>query len=196
MKKIFLAVLMIIVAYDSNSQTIVDSNLKFKMLLFLNLHTQQGSYSDFEKSFDLSLDTLKLSGDIDYTELAFATKFEFYKIELKKSIRYKIAYTKDSKFEGFPQGYTDVYIIGVNMKNNRSYRLHGFDDNDFLAFLTDFLEEYNDDNIDKITVKKFLKNYKVEGLDFKCLYQGLKHAKIDREKYPCLKRVSDPVWIR
>lgn len=42
------------------------------------------------------------------------------------------------------------------MKNNRSFCLQGFDDNDFLAFLDDFIEEYSDHNIDKITVKGVL----------------------------------------
>lgn len=82
------------------------------------------------------------------------------------------------------------------MKNNRSFCLQGFNDNDFLAFLADFIEEYSDHNIDKITVKGVLWNFKVEGLDFECLYQNLKQDKIDRDKYPCLKRVNELVWIQ
>lgn len=100
MKKVFLIALMAIATYNSNCQIRVDSVLKFKMLLFLNWQTQQGSFADFEKCLDL--DTLQISGNMDYTELTLAPKFEFYKIKLKKSVRYNISHIKQSSFHGFP----------------------------------------------------------------------------------------------
>ena len=80
---------------------------------------------------------------------------------------------------------TRYYTLCININNGRSYRLEGFNGNDFLNFLTDYTQNEN------ISVKEFLKKCSVERIDFNCLYKGLKENVRNTYKYPCLKRVSD-----
>ena len=91
--------------------------------------------------------------------------------------------------------YIGQYVIAINPRTGRSYRLSGFNGNDFLGFLSDFKEEFKQKNKSRLSNKKFLKGYYVEGIDFNCLYKGLKAQEVDRYKYPCLIRCSDPVSI-
>ena len=76
-----------------------------------------------------------------------------------------------------------------------TYRLKGFNGNDFLSFLRDFKEIYKRKTDKAISSNKLIKKYKIPDVNFKCLYKGLRAKNIDIQKYPCLIRFSDPVQI-
>lgn len=157
-------------------------------------------YFAFSKNIILKLDTLKKSGNYDLINSVSAPKFEFYAINLsfdgKKNLDYvKKMTNKEDNCLGVFSGTYDKYVLAIDRKKGRSYRIVGFNGNDFLGFLSDYLEYYNEHNDKKLTSSSFFKNYSVEGIDFKCLYNGLHSDGIDRKKYPCLQRVNDPILI-
>lgn len=176
----------------------------FKMLLFLNkknvfqtneIIKNDSLYINFSKSVIIKPKTLKVSGLYDYTESVYAPQFSFFEVDINSS-GYSIKTNLDTikyKYLELYFGTLTKYIIGIN-KNGKSYRLMGFENNDFLGFVNDYIEEYNSMNDKKIDTKQFLKNYFVEELDFNCLYKGLRENIVDRKKYPCLKRVQDPLY--
>lgn len=190
-----------------NAQSRTDAISIFKMQLFLdknngfsNCTKSDSLYFAFTQNVTLKLDTLKKSGNYDLIQSVFAPKFEFYAITLsldkKENLNYvKKMTNKEDNCLGVFSGTYDKYILAINQKNGRSYRIIGFNGNDFLGFLSDYLEFYNEHNDKKITKSLFLKNYSVEGIDFKCLYNGLHFDEIDRKKHPCLQRVNDPILI-
>jgi hypothetical protein len=85
--------------------------------------------------------------------------------------------------------------MAIEMTTGICYRLKGFRANDFLMFLADFKEDYNEERTrkKKLSFLDFLNGLKVNELDFERLYKGLKAEEIDSRKYPCLKRCSDPL---
>ena len=192
---------------DAQAKTGAISN--FKMQLFLDkdnvlvdndICTKNDSlYYAFSKNISLKLDTLQISGNYDFTMAVFAPKFEFYTINIS-SVEKNIYYIKkmterESNYLGIPSGKFSTYVLAINLKNGRSYRILGFNGNDFLGYLSDYIEYFNENNDKKINAVNFLKNYQVEDIDFKCLYTGLHSKIINRKKYPCLQRVNDPIVI-
>jgi hypothetical protein len=148
-------------------------------------------YLSFCNGISLRFDTLK-SINID-------ERFEFYSLK-------KIDYKKKESFEvPFYYAYDEWinYVLCINVISGKSYRLVGFDGNDFLDFLRDYKEmllitynyviTYQEAKSDKY----FLKNCFVDGIDFKCLYNGLYSRNKEYyeliKKYPCLKKSSDPM---
>jgi hypothetical protein len=197
----------------SNAQLKVDAVSIFKMQLFVDnknsnfrgmdsmVIKNDSLYKAFSDAVDFKLDTLKITGNWELTKSVFATHYQFYQLlaydNQKKSHTQNIIYKRklNSNEEQFFM-IGGSCVLAINQKTGLSYRLKGFNSNDFLNFLSDFKEAYKESTGDKLSTSEFLKNYKVYGLDFQCLYQGLKQDNIDRDKYPCLKRISDPVWIR
>ena len=204
-------ILLFLIIYSLNltAQFKTDAEYIFKIQLFLNMNnimfkeidtsTQKNDslFNNFNNLVLLNMDTLKISGDFDLTKSVFAPKFEFYKINLgsaeKSSLRYKRELSGKEDYFLIGGGTFEILVLAINIKTGKSYRLSGFDINDFLGFLSDFKEEYNKNNFEKLSASKFIKNYHVKYLDFECLYRGLKSETINRKKFPCLRRVNDPV---
>ncbi|SIT21873.1 hypothetical protein SAMN05421786_109178 [Chryseobacterium ureilyticum] len=205
--KIYLLILLFFLSFVK-AQENMDLLSIFKMQLYLDKNDELSSctkndslYFVFKKNMILKLDTLKKRGNYDLIESVFAPKIEFYAINLsfnknKNLDDVKKMTKKEANCLGIFSGTFDKYILAIDNKTRRSYRIVGFNSNDFLSFLSDYLEYYNEHNDKKLTSNSFLKNYYVEGIDFKCLYNGLHSDEIDRKKYPCLQRVNDPILIR
>lgn len=162
----------------------------FKMQLFLdkkinkddNVVKDGSLYTEFVNKVDIKLDLLKSRG--------FNETIKFYYLDADKNISLKIdPYSNKDFFFQFHMGFYTTYVLCVNIKNGKSYRILGFDGNDFL----DFINDYTNDK--EISVKQFFKSCWVNGVDFECLYKGLKDREENRYKYPCLKRVSDPIVV-
>ncbi|CAM4097453.1 hypothetical protein FLBR109950_15830 [Flavobacterium branchiophilum] len=217
MKKLIYISIVLLNFYNLSAQLKTDAVSIFKMHLFLNnknvkfrgmdstVVKNDSLYKTFTDVINLKLDTLKIKGSFNLTTSVFAPKFAFYKISLNdrenkdftNNISYKRNLTSgEDQFLGIFSGVFTSFILAINRETGESYRLIGFDTNDFLGFLSDFKEEYKEKDGNIISTNNFLKNYQVEGIDFKCLYEGLKSDKIERKKYPCLQRVSDPIWIK
>jgi hypothetical protein len=202
MKKIILLFFVCACSLSSFAQSKIDAESIFKMQLFLDkeivtfrgmdtIATKGDSlYKAYSEAFTVKLDTLKITGNFDYTMSVYAPHFTFYKLNKKSSIR-----TQNENELQFFSVFGRENKIAINNRTGRSYRIVGFNACDFLGFLSDYLEEYNNENKNKINVRQFLRNYHVEGVDFKCLYKGLISNMVDKKKYPCLKRPSDPVVI-
>lgn len=199
MKAKIYIILLIISTIKMYSQVNIDAVSIFKMHLFLDsknkmdtIMTKNDSlYRAFCDVVILKLDTLKVSGDYYLTKSVFRPKFKFFQLN-------EYSYTKklDEKELQLFWIYGDrISAIAINQETGKSYRLLGFDNNDFLFFLADFREAYKEKNGNELRIKQFFKNYSVDKLNFECLYKGLKKSEIDRIKYPCLGRVSDIIWI-
>jgi hypothetical protein len=200
--KYLLFTLLLAISFESFSQDSTDAKSVFKMWLFIdkeNIYIRDSSklvikndslYTLFKISIDYKIDTLE---NKNFTRFGY----EFYSISLNKCILLKELKYNDGQYLGMTSGLINTYIMCVNQKTGRSYRLFGFNGNDFLNFLSDVCEGFDSYplSIAPILKKDFFNDYHIEGLDFKCLYDGLRAKKMDRKKYPCLKRCSDPISI-
>lgn len=213
MKRVFLFIILSCIWLYSNAQLKIDAVSVFKIHLFINSKIEiikgvdstivinDSLYKAYSNAIDLKLDTLKVTGNWELTKSVFSSQYQFYQLlaydNQKKSYTQNIVYKR--KLNSSEEHFMIIKgscILAINQKTGLSYKLKGFNSNDFLNFLSDFKEAYKESTGNKLSTSEFLKNYKVDGLNFECLYLGLKQDKIDREKYPCLKRMSDPVWIR
>lgn len=194
---------MILSTFESYSQIKTDAVSVFKMHLFLDHKNVKFKESDstikndsLYKAFTdvaiLKLDSLAITGDYNLTKSALIPKYKFFQLK-EHSYKKKL---NEKELQLFWIFGDNVSSIAINQETGKSYRLLGFDTNDFLSFLSDFLEDYKEKQGEKLTVKQFFKNYTVDKIDFECLYNGLRNNEIDRKKYPCLVRASDPVWIK
>ncbi|WP_306353305.1 hypothetical protein [Flavobacterium sp. '19STA2R22 D10 B1'] len=191
--------------HNLKAQSKTDVEDVFKMQLFLNKRNiiftrgdnsaikNDSLYKSFKNLISLKIDTLKIDNDIE--GLQYDMNYKFYKIK-----DLNISYNKE--LVGHENSYISVVcwdpdycILAINEKTGASYRLTGFDTNDFLSFLSDFKEKYNHQNKKNLKTSTFLNNYKVQDLDFKCMYKGLRSKEMDRNKYPCLRRCNDPMEI-
>jgi len=201
-KKIFLLFFCALSFNNLNAQSKTDIESIFKMQLFLNrknvqFRTMDSSivkndslYKVFEEVTNLKIDTLKLENKITGD---FEEEFQFFKLSIDEIRNNRKLINDEFQYIGFGSGMCDFYILALNRKTGISYRLSGFDVNDFFGFLSDFKVSYFNSTGKKLKTSKFIKNYKVENLDFECLYKGLKIDGIDRKKYPCLMRCSDRI---
>jgi hypothetical protein len=203
MKNITIVLIIYLILPRLSAQVKTDAVSIFKMQIFLDKKNADfrgmdstsvkgdSLYRSFCDVVELKLDTLKITGNYDLTKSALAPKYQFYRL-LEYSYNRKLNNNEQQFYWIFGRG---VSIIAINQKTGISYRLKGFNGNDFLGFLSDLKEEYKEANDEKLTTKQFLNSYKVESMDFQCLYEGLISSELDRNKYPCLKRESDPVWV-
>lgn len=205
MKKILTAIILIGTAICVHAQKSTDVNSIFKMLLFLNkpnVHYEKEGplnaikddslYQSFKDIFEVTPEKLPESWEL---ESFMEDEFSFYKIDLStSSSKYikKLSH-KEGQLLGLFHGIYTTYVIAIDDTRGKCYRITGFDQSDFFAFLMDFKELYDNKTSKSLSTNKFLKNFTVEGVDFSCLYDGLRENKRDTKKYPCLKRVNDPV---
>jgi len=200
-KVIFLLVFISCFISKTNAQDTINVNSVFKMHLFLdrfniksfNVSRNDILYNTFSKNINLSFDTLKT--------YEINQKYSFYSLDAVNDISYNSIPQDDSElFFYIYYGFVSKYVICIDNTSGMSYRLMGFNGNDFLNFLSDYREFHNSKGYnDYMSDKKFLKECKVEGLDFQCLYKGLHDKNWNKNRYPnkysCLQRVSDPIVI-
>ena len=163
-------------------------------------------FSDFANRDFKYLDTLNIYNEYDRGYSMYKSKLAFYSLRDKYNPEDYVLYdtTKISRndFYIFETWVSETvpYILAIDHASGRSYRISGFNGNDFLDFLSDFKEFYKSYNKINLSDKKILKNFNVEGIDLKCIYKGLRDKKWIREertehwpvtmkKYPCLQRV-------
>lgn len=177
----------------------------FKMQLFLNkknsifremdysVSKNDSLYSVFKETVKIKMDTLKVS---NHLKGQLNEEYCFYKVS-ENNIEYIRKFNKDEhRYLLIDIMQNCYFILGVNKQTGTSYRLAGFDNNDFLSFLNDFKENYLFSNMKKIKTKTFLKGYEVSNLDFLCLYSGLRRNEFSRSDFPCLQRCSEPIKIQ
>jgi hypothetical protein len=199
--KTLITIFILIVAniLPTSAQSKVDVESIFKMQLFLEKTNVEVDKFEIAKNYALYVifkeETLM---QIDTLEtINIHNNFQFYSFDIDSGLSYKTPIISSDTFYFICliHGATTKYILCVDMNRGKSYRISGFNGNDFLSFLIDY-RKYHNDLGGNLSDKKFIKNSYVEGVDFKCLYKGL-HAKNPntinhRYKYPCLKRVTDP----
>ena len=186
---------MILSSFELFSQIKIDPISIFKMQLFLdskNIIKNDSLYKAFSDVVDLKLDTLKINGEYNLTKSALSPKYKFFQL---KEHSYKKE-LNENELQLYWIFGDKICSIAINQETGKSYRLLGFNTNDFLSFLSDFIEIYKEKQGEKLSIKDFLKNYTVSEIDFKCLYKGLNNKEIDINYYPCLVRASDPIWIK
>ncbi len=216
MKKISLIFILTLFTIRGVAQLRTDAQSIFKMYLFLGrvnvdfkgidkkVSKNDSLYKVFSGVISLNLDTLKIIKNSFNGEQSIP-KFSFYELLIYDSV--KMDYTEnvtyqrrldasEDQFFGIPVGGSNGYIIAINQVTGKSYRLKGFDTNDFLTFLSDFKEEYNKGEKKSLPTRRFLNLYKVEKLNFECLYKGLTAKEIYRDKCPCLKRTGDIASVK
>lgn len=201
-----LPILLLFIISLSNGYAQSKNNVEdiYKMHLFLNkknsvfrnmnssISKNDSLYKVFREIVIIKIDTLKMDNSLSgFLE----ENYQFYKLS-EKNITYKREFKKDEYSYLIPEVMINsYYVLAVNTSTGASYRLAGFDINDFMMFLSDFKENYLNGNMKRLKTNYFLNNYKVEDLDFNCLYEGLRKKEIDRDKYSCLKRCSEPLRI-
>lgn len=172
------------------------------------------TYTKFKNSFDIKLDTLRVSDENDFYDNDDDEDYDNYYsrldsdwVSLEEWIDGDLKYTfykiHIDNFTNEPPGIgwfmmIKYCVIAVQESTGRSYRIMGFDNNDFLSFLLDFRSQYAMVNNENISVEQILKYFKVECVDFECLYEGLTDKnwlRPDLCQYPCLWRINDMVPI-
>lgn len=201
----FYFILILILSFNfSDAQSKSNVQDIFKMHLFLNkknilfrtmdntIIKNDSLYNSFKSLINIKTKRLSL---INSLEGLSNEDYEFYKVE-DSDIKYnRKLIANESKFLSISCWMNGYYILAINIKTSQTYRLSGFEINDFLSFLNDFKENYLKTNLKKLKTSTFLKKYKVEELDFNCLFKGLTSKELNRKNYPCLKRCSEPIEI-
>lgn len=188
--RISILILLLTFFYQGLCQKKVDGEFIFKTQLFLEkanvTNTKYFETKDkslllfFERNIKLKLDTLQSYG--------FSNNYVFLILPMKNGVMYNDTIIKsDSSFFLFIGDNCSDYILAINKSNGKSYRLKGFNGNDFFNLFADINKRFERLNQRTITVKKFLKEYTVSTVDFGCLYNALKSGEYNLLKYPCLK---------
>lgn len=188
--RLFIAILFLLLRFQGICQKGVDGDFIFKMQLFLEKanvvnikgfeQKDQKLLSFFSNNIKLRLDTLQSYG--------FSGNYIFLGLSMKNGVMYNDTIMKsDSSFLLFIENDCSNYVLAVNKYSGKSYRLKGFNGNDFFNLFIDINKQLERLNQKKITIKAFLKNYTVTSIDFECLYNAFKFGRYDKEKYPCLK---------
>jgi hypothetical protein len=186
-----LGLMLFCMTFNSSAQNTTNAKALFKMWLFLD----KLNVRDLEDTSKVSKDYLLFLAFYDVIELKLDTltsqgfnalNYKFYSMSLDSLQLKKIPIKQEKELLLFAGGFK-TFVIGVNHQTGQSYRLVGFNGNDFLSLLSD-LKETN-----SVSNSMFFRNYKVEGLDFTCLYEGLRAKKKNIKQFPCLKRCSDPI---
>ncbi|MDR2651972.1 MAG: hypothetical protein LBC68_06610 [Prevotellaceae bacterium] len=207
MKKVIVFVILLMPFYVMAQK--IDAVDIAKMYMFLNqsyttyfmpnmINKNDFSYLDFKNSFEIKLDTLEITDELE--EITDYNKdnnfFEFIDGKLKYTF-YKInidSITNEPFFIG-SFAMMRYCVIAIQESTGKSYRIIGFDNNDLLSFLSDFRSQYLKVNHKNISINQILKYFKVECVDFECLYNGLTDKNWIRTaincKYPCLWRIND-----
>lgn len=204
MKKIFGFIILLFSFLNVKAQSNMPATFLFKLWLYVDKKNGDGSlkndslFIDFNKVVELKLDTIEYNlYDLDFN-FYFLKLYDLANNNFTRNLSYnrKIS-SSEIKDYFIPVGkFIGHYAIAVNSKTGKSYRLAGFNGNDFLGFLSDIKEEYKRKHYRPLSTKKFLNEFHIRGLDFNCLFEGLKSEELDREKYPCLIRCSDPIGIK
>lgn len=188
-KKIFIIICIFIGSvYQINAQNKTDCDFIFKTWLFIE-HLNQGNYgkdlyskdsslfNNFQNQIILKMDTLK--------NWEFSNNYLFFKIDGKN-----INYNKraDLQLVSIQTENCDGYVLGVNIVNGRSFRLMGFNGNDFLTLFEDVADQFYKTESKRLSMRYFLRHFKVTGLDFKCIYDSLKS--IPQKQVSCSAKCS------
>ena len=184
-----LVIFIMLLEYKASCQKGTDIDFTFKTTLFLekaNVSNSKGFevknfelLSFFNRYITLNLDTVKSYG--------FPVNYLFLRLATKSAISYDKAILKsDSSFLLFIEDGCSEYVLAINTFNGKSYRLKGFNANDFISLFTDIRLDFERSSSEKINIKKFLKNYKVDFVDFECIHKALKSGTYDKRLYSCL----------
>lgn len=202
MKKILIIILVNSICYCQEKN---DIESIFKMHLFLNKTNIKSKdkedgviknnylYEVFFEDIILKIDTLK-SNVNTHSNSQDNFDFQFFKINIKE-IKHNKIHKKYDKYTSLTLGMSNYFILALNQSTGISYRIAGFDTNDFFSFLRDYKALYKKKYGVNFSTSKFLKKFKIEEIDFDCLNEGLKKDEINYYKYPCLKRCNDPIKI-
>jgi len=190
-RKIGFILLLYICSYPVIGQMKINEGDLFKMYIFLErpLFDNRDLIKD-NSLYQYYCDHMTISPR-PLTSTSMRSDFRFYICNIMSDISYdKIASNSDDgKDFGILSGFNHDYILCIDLLIGKSYRIMGFDGNDFLEFLEDYCKR------DRVSRREFFRWFSVEGIDFKCLYRALRSKERDRDKYPCLQRVSDPIRI-
>ncbi len=136
-------------------------NVMAKSLIFLNLPFGQVNENNFFKFIkeDIQMEFVSSKG--------FNSAIVFVRIE---------NIDKQAKAINITDGGCFIpYIIAIDIRDYKFYRISGFVQTDLLQLLGNN------------TISKQINSYSVAGIDIKCIYEGLREKKINYAKYPCLK---------
>lgn len=197
-------ILMLVLAssfLNINAQNKENLEFIFKSNLFFDserINKNSISFEKFQKLVDINISELSSEGFSDDYVFMILNLYDFEKFEYVENVSYSPKLTPDELDEFYiadnPYKYIKGYVLCVNLSNGRSYKLHGFNNNDFISFFRDLKEDrFIDYKYDySLTIRKFLKDFKVEKVDFHCLYRANKAYKFDSE---CLGRMSGPLIL-
>jgi len=179
------------------SQDSTDGKFIFKMWFYIEHVNQElrtvknfpvkdsSLFSLYNNFLDLNFDTLKCEGfNKNYIFLAVVS-YKNDSLVKENAIIYKKS--GNLSYLSIPINYCEGYVLCINKKSGRSYRLKGFIGNDFWDFLADVKEQYFTDNNMVLANKIFFKNYKTDSLDYECIYQGLISGNQDKKNNSCLR---------
>jgi hypothetical protein len=173
-------------------QLFLDKSMKKNASVLKNDSLYRGyrGYMDFDL---VCLETKNIEEEFQFYSLKWNIYMDDGRIRFINKNNMDIESDK-MEFYDFSGSATTEYVLCINTKTGRSYRIYGFNGNDFFSLLRDYNEIMNKRG--RFSDKDFLKECWVDGIDFKCLYKALKDSKRDGySRYPCLLRVSDPIVI-
>lgn len=203
-KKVFILFFLIINFNELTAQSSTNVEDVFKMHLFLNkknvvigkqvipVSKNDSLYKVFSSLITLKIDTLKVTNNL--TALS-KDSFCFYKLSEEGITENRKLTSNESNYLTVNCSFYNFFVLAINNETGATYKMLGFDTNDCLNFISDFIEIYYENNSIKLSTSKFLKNYHVDSVDLECLFKGLRSKQNDREKYPCLRRCSEPIVL-
>lgn len=186
--------------FKTYAQDSVDGVFAFKTWLFIEHINQKNHFKSFCKDSNffnlfhsvikLRIDTLKANGITnDFVFLQVAPYIDNVAVNDSAIIYSK---TKHLSVLSIPINNCFGYVLCINKVTGKSYRLSGFDNNDFVSFIKDSKEQYEFKNGIKLKILKYTRLISVTNLDFECMYKGLTNKKLyDESVYPCLKKCTD-----
>lgn len=211
-RKIFIIGFIILIVIKSSAQQRSDGSFLFKLWFFIEKPNIEydSTVKEVFQNFDVKgyplffffMNNVSINTDTLLSK-GFNNTYYFLSVSPSKNISFKDsareALKKISKgnasFYLLIPSNCNQYVLCINNSTGQSFRLNGFEGNDFFAFLDDVKRTYYFDYHKQLSNSEFFNKFIVNGLDFKCIYNGLTMKGANLQKYPCLNKCASQTGL-
>lgn len=148
-------------------------------------------YLEFKSSVHLDIDSLRItsapSGMEDFVTFLYSDL---------KNVEYNFSeFDQQDQLLSLFHGPNTEMVLALNRKTGQAYRISGFNGNDMVDFLNDFIKHYEKLYGRKLNTRNFFSSFKVDGIDLRCIYGAARRVPNFGDRSPCLKSTSEPFKI-
>jgi hypothetical protein len=165
-----------------------DANFVFKTMMILDFNDfsiefNSNVFSEYLKSFEIYPDTLIGSYPGE-------NNFLILRVELDNPSRMKVAKKNEITECFFLKGTAREYILAINRRSSKVYRISGFSSCDFADLLSD-MEYRKKQLMNRYFLRyKLKREFRIQSVDIGCLFDAIGKP-YNPEKYPCTRRVTE-----